>query len=216
MAAVVQDDFAVLQRWRDGERTAGSELLQRHFDSLYRFFRNKAGADCDDLIQRTFLACVESRDRFRGDSSFRSYLFTVARHELYRHYQKANRGQKMVVDMSTMSVIQLGSSPSSKAARREEEQILLEALAQIPVDLQITLELHYWEGMSTTEIAAVLEIPSGTVKSRLRRAREAVLVVMKNSRSPENAALAETIDRFEHWAVAVREIVDRDGSAGPE
>ena len=206
---MAEDDFAVLERWRTGDRQAGGVLLERHFDSLYRFFRNKAGADCDDLIQRTFLACVESRDRFRGDASFRSYLFTVARNELYRHYQRSNRGRKMEVDMSTMSAIQLGSSPSSKAARREEEQILLEALAQIPVDLQITLELHYWEGMSTPEIGAVLGIPTGTVKSRLRRAREAVEAVMKESQPPESAVLAETIDRFEHWAVAVRDIVSK-------
>lgn len=208
---MAEDDFALLERWRTGERDAGSVLLERHFDSLYRFFRNKAGGDCDDLIQRTFLACVESRDRFRGDASFRSYLFTVARNALYRHFEKLNRGRRYEVDLSTMSAIQLGSSPSSKAARREEEQILLEALSQIPVDLQITLELHYWEGMSTAEIGAVLGIPTGTVKSRLRRAREAVLAVMKDSRPPESAALAETIDRFEHWAVAVREAAGKRG-----
>jgi RNA polymerase sigma-70 factor (ECF subfamily) len=204
----VVGDFDLLKRWRDGDREAGSELLARHFDSLYRFFRNKLGGDFDDLIQRTFLACVESVDRFRGEASFRSYMFTVARNELYHYFERLNRGRRMEVDLGTMSVAQLGSSPSSKAARREEEQLLLEALSQIPVDLQIALELFYWEGLTTAEIASVLGIPSGTAKSRLRRAREAVEAAMKKcAKTP--AALASTLDRFEHWAVAVRAAVER-------
>ncbi len=204
-------DLELLQRWRDGDREAGSELLARHFDSLYRFFRNKLGGDFDDLIQRTFLACVESVDRFRGDASFRSYMFTVARNELYRHFKGLNRGRQMEVDLGTMSVAQLGSSPSSKAARREEEQLLLDALAKIPVDLQIALELFYWEGMTTAEIAGVLGVPTGTAKSRLRRAREAVEAAMRDCK-PSPTTLASTLDRFEHWAVAVRAAVERQSN----
>ena len=75
------DDFETLDRWRAGDRAAGNELLRRHFDGLYRFFRNKVDEGVDDLIQRSFLACVESKDRFRKQASFRTYLFTVARHE---------------------------------------------------------------------------------------------------------------------------------------
>ncbi len=202
------DDFDLLTRWRDGDRQAGSDLLARHFDSLYRFFRNKLGGDFDDLIQKTFLACVESVDRFRGDASFRSYLFTVARNELYHHFERLHRGRKMQVDLGTMSVAQLGSSPSSKAARKEEEQLLLEALSKIPVDLQIALELFYWEGLTTAEIASVLGLPPGTAKSRLRRAREAVEAAMRECAATPGT-LASTLNRFDHWAVAVRAAVER-------
>ena len=207
----MEADIDLLYRWRDGDREAGSELLSRHFDSVYRFFRNKLGGDFDDLIQRTFLACVESVDRFRGEASFRSYLFTVARNELYRHFKVVNRGRQREVDMSTMSVIELGSSPSSKAARREEEQLLLEALAKIPVDLQIALELHYWEGLTMAEIGEVLGVPTGTAKSRLRRAREAVEAAMRDCKASP-ALLASTLDKFEHWAVQVRAAVEHKPS----
>ena len=76
------DDAELLEQWRAGDRKAGEALFDRHFDAVARFFRNKVDRGIDDLIQRTFLACVESRDRFRGDSSFRTYAFAVGRHVL--------------------------------------------------------------------------------------------------------------------------------------
>lgn len=201
--ADVVDDFELLGHWRAGDRQAGNTLLRRHFDGLYRFFRNKLDADVDDLIQRSFLACVESKEKFRGDGSFRAYLFTVARHELYHHFVRCGRGRKRHVDMGSMSVADLGSSPSSKAARREEEALLLRALTRIPVDLQIAIELFYWEEMTTGELATVLGVPQGTAKSRLRRAREALEDAMRAvSTNPET--LASTLSNFDHWAKAVR------------
>ena len=207
---VSADDFGLLERWRAGDRTAGNQLLQKYFDSLYRFFRNKLDAEVDDLIQRTFLACVESKERFRGDASFKSYLFTVARNELYAFFKSRHKGLQRQVDLGTMSVAQLGTSPSSKAARREEEQILLRALSQIPVDLQIAIELFYWEELTTNEVASVLGIPAGTAKSRLRRAREALEEAMRQE--TENPAVLEsTLSNFEHWAREVREVAGSKG-----
>ena len=75
------DDFELLDAWRAGSREAGSELFERHFPGLFWFFRNKAGESAEDLVQQTFLSVVESRDRFRKDASFRTYLFTVARRD---------------------------------------------------------------------------------------------------------------------------------------
>lgn len=207
----MSEDFALLQQWRDGDRSAGSQLLKRHFDSLYRFFRNKLGGDFDDLIQRTLLACVESVDKFRGDSSFRSYLFTVARHELYHHFERLHRGRKMQIDLGTMSVAQLGTSPSSKAAKVEEEQLLLRALSKIPVDLQIAVELYYWENLTTAELGKVLGIPTGTAKSRLRRAREALEEAIRKE-STNARAVESTLSNFDHWARAVRDVIDADSS----
>ena len=68
------------------------------------------------------------------------------------------------------------STASAEAAQHEEQRLLLEALRRIPLDLQIAIELHYWEGMSGPDLAQVLDIPEGTVRSRLRRAREPLLV----------------------------------------
>jgi RNA polymerase sigma-70 factor (ECF subfamily) len=64
----------------------------------------------------------------------------------------------------------LAESPSQWAAQREDEVRLREALRRIPVELQIAIELFYFENMTAAEVATVLEIPEGTVRSRVRRA----------------------------------------------
>lgn len=201
----MHDDFEVLDRWRAGDRGAGNELLRRHFDRLYRFFANKVGQEVDDLIQRTFLACVESRDRFRKQASVRTYLFTVARHELYHHFRRSRRDER-VTDVGEHSVADLGSTPSRIAAARQEHKLLLTALRRIPLDLQVAVELHYWEGMSTAEVGEVLEIPQGTAKSRLRRAREHLQEQMR-AIAESSAVLESTLAHFDRWAKGVREVV---------
>jgi RNA polymerase sigma factor (sigma-70 family) len=196
------DDFELLDRWKSGDTSAGNQLLKRHFDALYRFFTNKLPDQADDLIQATMMACVRGVHTFRKECGFRSFLFVVARHELYR-FIKTNYRSREVFDPSLVSVADMGPSPSSALAKRKEQRLLLLALRRIPIELQIVLELHYWEGLSTSELADAMEIPQGTVKSRLRRAREAL--------ERELGAVAEsqedvrsTLDGLEHWVAGIR------------
>jgi RNA polymerase sigma factor (sigma-70 family) len=162
-------DVALLERWRAGDRKAGSVLVARHFPALHRFFSNKAGAHAEDLVQQTFVACVESRDAFRGESTFRAYLFGLARLQLYMHYRASSKKQSL--DFTTTSVRDLGASPTAVCAQREEERLLMSALSHVPLEQQMALELAYWEDLTTREIAIVLGIPEDTVSSRLRRGK---------------------------------------------
>jgi hypothetical protein len=83
-------------------------------------------------------------------------------------------------------------------AHRDEQRLLLEALRNIPVEQQVLLELHYWESFTTDEMAAVLGIPVGTVRGRLRRARE--LLEQAMARVAESPALLEsTRDQLDDW-----------------
>ena len=166
----VGDDFERLEAWRAGDRAAGEALFQRHFERIRRFFANKSPAHTEDLVQRTFLACVEARDRFRGASSFRTFVLAVARNVLRDFVRERQRD--LSVSMATVTAADLGPSPSSEVAAQEAAKELLLALRRIPLDLQIALELFYWEQLQSSEIAEVLEIPHGTVRSRLRRARD--------------------------------------------
>ena len=72
-----------------------------------------------------------------------------------------------------VSVAELSGSPSQVVAGHEEEKLLLVALREIPLELQTVVELYSWEELSVAQMAEVLEIPAGTVKSRLLRARDA-------------------------------------------
>lgn len=200
-------DIDLLDQWKSGDQTAGEQLFERHFDALYRFFRNKVGDDSEELLQRALTACVEQRDKFRGESSFRSFMFGVARIELLNYFKRKGRLKRQANPLET-SVHDMQPSPSIMVADREEQRLLLEALRRIPLDLQIAVELHYWEELSTNEIAEVLEIPSGTVKSRLRRAREHLEGELAElARTPD--VLQSTMANLEGWAAQLRDVVGR-------
>ena len=164
-------DLELLQAWQEGDRNAADELIARYFDPICRFFRSKLGDEVDDLIQRTFLDCVASHERFRGEGSFRSYLFSIAHHRLYDHLRRAKRSPEIADDPGQLSIRDLGTTPSRAAARGQETEILRAALDRLPLDHRIALELAYWEEMSGPEIAIALDIPANTVRSRLARAR---------------------------------------------
>lgn len=167
----MMEDLTLLAAWRGGDAAAGGSLFDRYFEVVRRFFQHKVYEDDTvDLIQETFLACVENADGFRGDASFRAYLLGIARHKL-RDYWRA-KGRSIHVDLDTAALVDLDPSPSSVLRRQSSRQRLVEALHGIPLDHQILLELHYWEGLSGPELALVLGVPEGTVRSRLSRARE--------------------------------------------
>lgn len=167
----VDPDLEQLDRWRAGDTAAGEALFARYFDSLCGFFATKCHGDADDLVQKTLLACVRAKDQFRKQSSFRTYLFTVARNELYQHLRKQRRDDERL-DFSITSVADLVTTPGTRLARDAERRQMLAVLQAMPVEQQTLLELHYWEGMDTAALAEVFEISEGAVRVRLHRARK--------------------------------------------
>ena len=162
-------DEDLLERWRGGDRAAGDVLVERHFDAVCRFFRSKLGDDIEDLIQRTFLDCVERREAIAGPT-FRSYLFAVARNRLFDALRRGLR--QPVDDLGSRSIADLRTQGSTLLARHESREQVLQALDTLPLDFRLTLELAYWEELSGAEIAAILEVSPHTVRSRLSRGRD--------------------------------------------
>ena len=196
-------DAALLHAWRAGDRDAGRELVDRHYPAIARFFTNKVGDEAGDLVHRTFLACVESKAPFRGDASVRTYLFAIARSELYAHYRRRHTEAPRFDEVSVVELADADASPSRAVAESEEQRLLLEALRRIPLAAQILLELFYWEELTTREIAEILELPHGTVRSRVRAARhqlEAELGAL--ARAP--TLLASTLDNLDRWLASMR------------
>ena len=149
------DDNALLDAWRGGDKRAGSALFARHYTLVHRFFRSKVDApQLGDLIQNTFLACVEGRERYQGSGRFHSYLLGIAYRLLCRHY-RASRRERARFDFTTMSACDLAPSPSQVMVARGEQRLLLAALRRIPVDHQVMLELFYWEGFTAAASAEV-------------------------------------------------------------
>ena len=168
-----ETDEELLSAWRAGDKEAGSALFDRHWRSVTRFFSTKAGPAGEDLVQQTFLACVESQHRYRGDARFRTYILSVARFVLLRHL-RAQRREPQALDPEVMSIAESARSYTSVLFERQEHARLIAALQTLPIDTQATLELFYWEGLKMREIAIIMECPIGTIKARLSRGRLAL------------------------------------------
>lgn len=184
------DDAELLTRWRDGDRSAGEALVARHFPAVLRMFRHKVGDAADDLVQQTFLTCLEHRDGIRDGERFRGYLLRVGWSRLLRHFRE-RAGPRGKVDPMTSSVAELAPTPSATVGREDERTQLLTALAQLPLEMQVALELYYWEELTAGEIAAVLEVPEGTVRSRLRLGRDKLRerLALLDPHAPDGEAL---------------------------
>lgn len=201
---VERTDLELLRAWRGGDRSAGSELFRRHVKPVYRFFRNKIDGDVEDLVQRTFVACVEGRDRFREESSIRTYLFGIA-HNLLR--DRFRRGRREPVDLEQASIVDLGASPSSLMGAREEENLLVQALRRIPIESQVILEMIFWEELTGPQLAEFLGVPVDTARSRLRRAKQQLEAAIGQLRASPELVLS-TISDLETWAKRLRGLLD--------
>ena len=203
-------DFELLDAWRTGDRGAGNTLFERYFDPVCRFFSNKVHHNIDDLIQRTFLRCVETHARIRKPTSFRYYLFGVARNVLLEYLEEKGRRQRREApNFLSTSIEDVAPTPSSALARAREERLILHALRRIPLELQIILELYYWEELRARELAEVLDLPEGTVRTRIRRAKQ--LFEAEIARVAESPALAHsTLCDLEGWARRLRGELGRE------
>lgn len=195
------DDAELLAAWAKGERAAADELVERHFASMYRFFRSKVEADVEDLVQETLAAAIAGRDRLRDAASFRAYLFGIARNILRQHFRRKHV-RRYDLDFEVDGVAELSPGLSSVVGKRQELRILSVALARLPVDYQIILELQYWERLTGLEIAHVLGMTEPGVRSRLNRAKKALRTAIEDASG--SAELAEsTWTGLDRWAAGI-------------
>lgn len=194
----------LLDAWAGGDRAAGQALLDRHFDRLFRFFELSVPGHAEDLIQDTLLAALEGRDRYRGEAGFGAFLMGIARNKVYMHWRARGR-RPAQVDIEDVSVEALGASPSSIIARRDDEMRLLAALRKIPLAAQLMLQMHYWDRLTGPQLAVAFELPEGTVRSRLFRAKQ----LLREAIEELNTGTAMSGDSFDAWVRAMQESLHR-------
>lgn len=193
-----RSDLELVAGYRGGDQGAGQVLYARHFRRIYRFFETKCPAEAEDLVQRTFEACARAKDQFRGEAAFSTYLFAIARRELFHMIERTRRDGARV-DFSVSSIAELAPSARTQIAEREDRVRLLRALRALPVDQQILLELHYWEETEIADLARIFETLPVTIRSRLHRARNALRERLLQE--PDAAAeIGPTLDSLDDWA----------------
>lgn len=196
-------DQELLASWRQGIEAAGEALFERHYEAVRRYFRNKVPTGAArDLVQDTFLACLQARDRFGERSTFRAYLLGIAHHRMIDYLRTVPRSRG-ALDIGELILADLSPAGEDAIAAKRERRLLLRALRSLRFPLQVVLELRYWEAMSDREIAEVLDEPLGTVKTRLRAGRRALEDKLAElSGSAEE--LRSTLDSLQRWASRVR------------
>lgn len=191
-------DDALYRAWMAGDRDAASTLIERYYDAVVRFFRSKLGDDVDDLVQRTFLGVAESGSRGADVLSFRAFLYGVARNVFLEHLRAATRDRQRAPDFAVSSLVDLRTGVATRAARRESERLLTLCLQHLPVELQIAVELYYWEDVGVAELAEIQGVPPGTIKSRLHRARQLLREALARleATSADKAAVGAVLDAW--------------------
>ncbi len=207
----IEDDWTLLQAWREGDRRAGDILVQRHFRSIGRFFHNKVNdaEDAADLVSQTFLACTESRHRFRMKVPFSRFVFRLAVNTLQQYLRKKYKREREQLDFGTVCLEQLSEgSLTTQLVRQQESRRLAQAMRRIPLDFQIVLELNIFEGLSGREIGELLGIPEATVRGRLRLGKQRLAEQLEHGHEDGEPSGDEAED-LQGWAHEIRVLMDR-------
>jgi RNA polymerase sigma-70 factor, ECF subfamily len=179
------EDQRLLSALQAGDEQAYEQLIQRFqtpvYNLAYRLLNDQA--DASDVLQEVFLKVFRNVGHFRGDSSLRTWLYRIAVNEshnrrrwLFRH-RRGETGIEDAFDDSDVRdkpLMDTGETPFDFTMNREAQILLEEGLAAINPVFRAVLVLREIEEMSYEEIAGILEVSIGTVKSRIVRGREAL------------------------------------------
>jgi RNA polymerase sigma-70 factor (ECF subfamily) len=167
------DDALVAEAAR-GNRDAFDALVRRYQSRLFQLIRimTRGDEESEDLVQETFVRAYRAVHRFRGESTFRTWLHRIAVNVVRTHLtHRGRRGTRRVeTNDDEDAVAQLASADDLETAvvRR---RMIDQALAQLPADLRLLVTLRDVEGLEYREIAAITRLPIGTVESRIFRSR---------------------------------------------
>lgn len=176
-------DEALIEWLVQGESDAFTELLSRYRDKVYQFARWSADSDeleAEDITQEVFLQVFRSARSYRGESKFRTWLYSLTRNVCRQHAAKRKVRKLTAMDFSynddewVQEVPDTSPSPLAQIEGKERQRLLRQAVERLGPIHRSVLLLRDWETLSYEEIAAVLDIPVGTVRSRLFHARAAL------------------------------------------
>jgi RNA polymerase sigma-70 factor (ECF subfamily) len=176
-------DAELLERYGQGDEAAFRELVSRYKNSLYAFLKQFLNRQdlVEDVFQETFLQLFTSRESFDPSRPLRPWLFTIAANKAKDALRKSQRTATIPIgtlsdseDMSFDDVLNTLSSDSTMPYEEVEESETAARVAQVianmPENLREILILAYFNRFSYKQMASVLSIPIGTVKSRLHTA----------------------------------------------
>ena len=182
-------DQSLVEAAQAGDADAVDTLIRRYQIRMFNFSKTLAQSDTDaeDMTQETFVRAFRGLRRFRGDSSFKNWLYTIATNVARTHLGKRTRQAPVWdrrLEADDLSEHLLTSETASIEDTVIRRQLLDRALGTLPDDLRLTLVLRDIEGLEYQEIGEILDIPIGTVMSRIFRARQRLRPVLSELQAP--------------------------------
>ena len=178
-----ETDKELVSRVKQGDRTAFDLLFGRYQHKICslvsRYVRDPH--EVEDVAQEAFIKAFRALPKFRGESAFYTWLYRIAINTAHNHQMTKSRRPPGVDIAAEDAQFMDGAdrlveteSPDAAASRDELAQAIEQAITALPDDLRSALVLREFEGLSYQQIAAIMECPVGTVRSRIFRAREAI------------------------------------------
>ena len=178
---------------RAGDRAALDALLRRHYDRVYAVCRRITGNDADaaDATQEALLAIVRGLPRFDERAAFSTWVYRIATNACLDELRRRRRRPEPGLPSGGVPAVQFGGAPDLAEAVATRVEVDA-ALAQLPTEFRAAVVLRDLCGLSYDDIAQVLEVPPGTVRSRIARGRAALVPLLL---PPEPAGNLPTPDR---------------------
>ena len=181
MSKNVNEDFELVRRAKKGEEKAFEKILQKYRKSVYYMLLKmvKNADDADDLTQEAFAKAFKSINKFDPKYAFSTWLFRIATNNCIDFIRK-KRVQTISIenpsdnddDNYQLEIRDPDDDPNEALLRKQRKKYLKIAMEKLPEKYQMLLELRYFQELSYQEVADELDLPLGTVKAQLFRARE--------------------------------------------
>ena len=182
-------DAELIERCLQKDNAAWEAIVARFRRKVFHIAYKFTGKhdEAEDLTQEIFLKVFKSLDRFHRDADFSTWLSSVARNYCIDHYRASKREREVVVEdlvAFDQAPASAGSNPQRTLEDRDRRSFLLSGLDRLPEKLREAVVLRDLQGLSYQEMAERLDLPEGTVKSRINRGREELSRLLLRAQQP--------------------------------
>lgn len=181
-------DYALVIRAREGDQKAYAGLMALYEDQVYHFLLNRVNDSliAEDLTIETFGKAFRNLHRFSPDYAFSTWLFRIALNHCidFQRRQKNNPYERDGVGKQQMQTEVADETPDPEESfiREQRLNLMRETIEKLKPHYRMLIELRYFDELSYEEIAEKLELPIGTVKAQLFRARDLLYQILSGSR----------------------------------
>jgi RNA polymerase sigma factor (sigma-70 family) len=185
-------DYNLVLKAREGEQAAFAELMDRYRDSIYfmllKMVNNKD--DADDLTIEAFGKAFNRLDLYTPNFAFSTWLFKIASNNCIDFIRKKKKntlsidsaisgedGDEMYIDLRSDAL-----TPEEEAIKQQKEKLMRDVVQKLKPRYRQLIEMRYFQQLAYEEIAEQLDLPLGTVKAQLFRARDLLFQILKNSK----------------------------------